>query len=171
VLVIALTIVVIDIPRGNPQWYREMYSAPGTEIAPPATGEEGTDITPIPMEESLMDVTGHTSEGQSTSEGFTITDVNTTQLSATLIWTDDIGDNDHFSLSLVYEGDSVETVSSTTGSVDLVFNAISVGEYQFIVTAMDCPGEVGILPVDRDNGNDWHLVASVTVMVYPEEEA
>ena len=170
VIVIGMTIAIIDIPRGNPQWFINTYDGPGASPPPGVGGEEEGDLTPLPVEESLLDVTGHTNEGQSTSVDFTIDDGNTTQIMAQLIWSDDIGNNDQFSMGLVYGGDTVDTVSSTTGSLELVCNSVSPGDYQFVVTAMDCPGEVEISPIDRDGGNEWHLVASVTVMSQSEEE-
>ena len=171
VIIVGMTVVVVDLPRGNPQWYRDMYGGPGASPPPGGGGGEEEDVTPLPVEVGLLDVMGDTNEGQSTSVDFTIDDGNTTQIMAQLIWTDDIGSNDQFSLGLVYEGDTVDTVSSTTGSLELVYNSVSVGEYQFVVTAMDCPGEVEISPIDRDSGNEWHLVASATVMSRTEEVA
>ncbi len=172
VVVIALTLTVADYPRGNPDWYHDYYYHDDDEEAGAGTGgtqEEGPAL--VPVEESLLSVTGYTAEGRSSTESFTIVDANTTQISAVLTWTDDIGDNDQFSLGLVFEGNNVETVSATTGSLELVYNLGATGDYELVVGAVDCPGSgLGISPVDRDGGNDWQLSASVTVLRISQEE-
>jgi hypothetical protein len=169
ILICALILVVVDLPQGSPDWYSDLFRGSGSG-APQDSGDQEPGTTPAPAEETLIETTGYTSEDQSSEEPFGIDDANTTEVHAILTWQDDYGDNDQFSLGLEYEGESVDTVSGTTGTLELRYTSVAVGEYSIVITAMDCPGQFTNVPVDRDDGNDWSLTVIVTRMVPQDEE-
>ena len=167
VAIVALILAVVDIPQGSPEWYENTFK-PYTGIpAGEVPGEEPETIL-VPVQEALLETSGYTTEGQSTEEPFSIDDANTTEIHAILTWQDDSGDNDQFGLSLLYEGESVVTVSDTRGTLELTYTRVAVGEYSVVITAMDCPGQFTNVPVDLDDGNDWSLTVTTVRMVEQE---
>jgi hypothetical protein len=120
-----------------------------------------------PEKKELVSKQGHTAEGASSDEPFTIEDKGTIEIHVTLEWTDDIGSNDVFSLTLKNATGEMGAESGNTGSLsanyDVEPGTDPIGEYTVTIDAVDCPGLVGPSPIDRDTGNDWTL--TVTIMV------
>lgn len=130
---------------------------------------DGTDTGPtVPtiIEEDLLSRSDYTSEGRSTPIDIEVPWSNVTQLTLDLQWTDDIGDNDEIELKIELEGDEVDSLSSTTGDISIRLTEVLPGNYTVIVTAVNCPGQIGPFPVDRDNGNDWALEIKAKREVY-----
>ena len=119
-----------------------------------------------PQEKELVSDQGHTAEGASSDVTFTIEDEGTTEIHVTLEWTDDIGNNDEFSLTLKNATGELGSESGNSGSlsVNYVVEPATgpVGDYTVAIDAVDCPGLVGPSPIDRDTGNDWTLTVSIT---------
>jgi len=121
-----------------------------------------------PQEKELVSDQGRTAEGGSSDVTFTIDDKGTTEIHVTLEWTDDIGSNDEFSLTLKNTTGELGAESGNSGSLSVNYivepGTGSVGDYTVTIDAVDCPGLVGASPVDRDTGNDWTLTVSITVL-------
>ena len=95
-----------------------------------------------------------------------------TAITAALTWTDDVGSNDVLRLSVVHNDTEVATEEGSTGSLTAEANAedggvdadgLLTGTFGVRVTAVDCPGRVGISPIDLDDGNQWLVVVTVTI--------
>jgi hypothetical protein len=159
VIIIFLILVSVDFIGGPPDWWTGRYgqkpSDTETGITPDIEGEDSFTI----VEETLLDISDTTQEGSSTNLEMTVLE-NTTSISLSLTWTDDLGSNDELELNVEFEGLTQQTMSSTSGSIVLSLTEPQAGAYSVTVSALDCPGNVGISPVDRDNGNDWTLSAT-----------
>jgi hypothetical protein len=122
-----------------------------------------------PEKKELVSKQGHTDEGASSDESFTIEDKGAIKIQATLQWTDDIGSNDEFSLTLKNATGEMGTDSGTSGSLTVNYDVEPgtdpMGDYTVTIVAVNCPGLVGASPIDRDTGNDWTL--TVSIMVQP----
>lgn len=118
-----------------------------------------------PQEVELVSDQGHTAEGTSSDETFTVEDKGTLEIHVTLEWTDDIGSNDEFSLTLKNASGELGAESGNSGSLSVNYivepGTGPVGDYTVTIEAVDCPGLVGPSPIDRDTGNDWTLTVSI----------
>ena len=151
-----------------PDWWMETYL--GIHEDEP-TGPNGNG-TLVKKEVQLLSEDGSTSEGATTEKTFDIEDPNTISIAVTLEWTDDIGSNDVLGLALSNESGELATDQGTSGSLAVSIDAPEgsetgegalVGGYTVSISAIDCPGMIGPLPVDRDTGNSWTLTVIVTV--------
>jgi hypothetical protein len=170
-LVVSMVVLLIlgiwasaDLPREPPEWFQYSYRLP-EEFEYPE--EPPSDTEPEIREESVLADSGYLTEGATTEIVFEITYEKLIELQITLQWTDDIGSNDEFELSIAYEDESPEGNSGTSGSIEITIRGGSPGNYTATITAVDCPGIVGPFPVDRDNGNDWELEVTATYEVIP----
>lgn len=140
----------------NPGW-----NAPAT---PPETKY-------VYEEQELLSIEGWTDEGATSDQGLGTLPENVTAVRAVLTWTDDIGSNDVLGLAIALNGTDMGTAEGTSGSLELEFDAnttgsggeLIIGDLGASVTAVRCPGRLGPLPVDLDNGNDWAFKVYVTV--------
>jgi len=132
-------------------------------------GQDGPSGGGTPEKKELVSKPGHTAEGASSDEPFTIEDKGTIKIQVTLEWTDDIGSNDEFSLTLKNATGEMGSESGNSGSLSVNYDVEPgtdpMGDYTVSIEAVDCPGLVGASPIDRDTGNDWTL--TVTIMVQP----
>lgn len=127
----------------------------------------GTEPTvPTIIEEDLLSRSDFTSEGSSTTIDIEVPWSNVTRLTLDLQWSDDIGTNDELELSIGLDGDELDSLSSTSGAITIKLTDPRPGNYTITVTAVDCPGQIGPLPMDRDNGNDWDLEVKAIREVY-----
>ena len=135
----------------------------------PSDGSDGPDGPddgdPVLEEEVLVDEAGYTSEGTTTELRFEVPWNKTIEISMTLDWSDDYGDNDEFELVLYLDGERVDGSSGTSGQLDLTQPSPSPGNYSVAISALDCPGRVGPSPIDIDDGNDWTLEVRATYEV------
>lgn len=138
---------------------------------PPTSTADGDGTGPGPteptiVEEDLLSRSDYTAEGASTRIDLEVPWSNVTLMTLELRWTDDIGSNDELELRVELEGDEVDGLASTTGEITIRVTNPQPGNYTITVTAIDCPGQIGPLPVDRDNGNGWDLEVKATREVY-----
>lgn len=128
-------------------------------------GGGGTE--PVMVDADILSRSGFTPEGGTNEETFFIPNEVVTEVSIELTWTDDIGDNDRFRLTVKHEGDEVGIDEGTSGvltaSLDDPVEGALFGNYSIEIEAVDCPGMVGPIPVDRDDGNTWDLQVKATV--------
>lgn len=131
-------------------------------------GGDGNGQTgPTFVEVDLLDTSGHTSEGATSQEDFESNYPVVTKVEVELTWTDDIGNNDEFRLTLFWEGAEEKTVQGTSGTLSLEIvsdpEGVYSGNFTVEIEAVDCPGVLDPIPMDRDNGNNWDLVVKATV--------
>lgn len=164
VLLVFSIYVVIDLPKGPPDWFRasnEMYE------------KDNRDDLESPLEEPMLEEvtlvtgTGHTGEGTTDDEDFEVQETTGVELRVSFEWTDDIGDNDEFEITLYLEDERVDGTSGRSGSLELTLTSPGPGNYTLSITAVDCPGMVGPFPVDRDYGNDWSVEIRLVYEVAP----
>lgn len=145
-----------------PAWYSK-----GQPTGNNNGGGGGNNTTDLPVEVEVLSRSAYTSEGQTTTVSFDLGARRVLELKATLTWTDDYGSNDDIGLALSNSSGEMDTTHGTGGSLDLDVKAPAggflLGPFEAKVTAINCPGLVGPLPVDRDNGNDWSLTVKATV--------
>jgi hypothetical protein len=107
---------------------------------------------------------GFTQEGTSTDLDLGEILENATKFRAVLVWNDDVGSNDVFNVAIRNNGTELASSQDSSGSIDLeTEDGFYNGTYSVVVTAVDCPGVVDIIPVDRDDGNSWSLKVFTTV--------
>lgn len=110
---------------------------------------------------------GYSAEGSATDAMFTVTEGNVIGVKVLLEWTDDIGSNDLLGLTLSNETKTLGSLEGTSGSLELSYTAVEgehlIGDHRVSVEAIDCPGMVGPLPVDRDGGNQWTLTVTIII--------
>jgi hypothetical protein len=131
------------------------------------------------ISEELDSKSGRTAEGETTSLEINIDILNITYIEFRLTWSDDIGDNDEFSLSVFGPAGFSDNAASDIGEIYLKIDvsdpetasngtAGGTGIWKVEIEAVDCPGLVSVGGFDRDNGNEWSLVTEVHYMV-PEQ--
>jgi hypothetical protein len=121
---------------------------------------------PVYVTRDVHSMSGHTDEGSTSQESFTIEHPYVRWVQVELYWSDDYGDNDELSLRLLYAGEEVGSVSGTSGPLAVEVedeNGTLTGEFTVEVTAIDCPGVIPSSPVDRDTGNNWNFVVQAEV--------
>ena len=113
-------------------------------------------------EVELAALSGHTDEGSSTNVDFTIEGSNIVGVLIVLEWTDDIGNNDQFTMTVIIGGQERATVSGATGRLELELNDTPAGDHSVVVEATKCPGLFGrrLTKLDLDRGNDWALTVT-----------
>ena len=122
---------------------------------------------PVLQDEVLLDKSGYTSEGSSSNERFEVPWTSTTELSITLDWNDDYGNNDEFEMVLSLEGEEVDRTSGTSGTLTIDQDGPGQGNYTVTITAVDCPGQFTSSQFDRDTGNDWSIEVKAVHEVVP----
>lgn len=116
------------------------------------------------VEVETFGLDGFTQEGASTDIDLGELLENATKIRAELTWQDDIGSNDVLRLALKNNGSEMASSEDASGSIGLETDDGSYnGTHSVVVTAVDCPGVVDIIPVDRDDGNSWSLKVFTTV--------
>jgi len=129
--------------------------------------DPGTNGTAEPVTIEVLSQDGQTSEGASSTVNVDVEQPGLLKLTVVLTWTDDIGSNDELGLSVSNATGELDTTEGTSGSLELVLSAPDgehlLGPFEVKVSAINCPGRVGPLPVDMDNGNSWSL--KVTALV------
>jgi hypothetical protein len=139
-------------------------------------GTEDDEISPSDEEEEepvfifdqaeVLSTSGHTSEGGTSTEVLDLDYPKVKHIEVRLSWTDDHGNNDNFKVTLLRDGTTIRSEEGDTGTITLSEEdpegALN-GSYEVQIEALDCPGAVGGLPIDRDDGNSWDL--SVTAEV------
>jgi hypothetical protein len=126
-----------------------------------ASGQTAVNVpvpsVPEPMGPVTLPFSGNTAEGKSTGvDGGRLPAV-ACAINATLQWTDDYGSNDDFRLELLVNGTVEGMQEGTTGQLVVSIAGAFNGTLSARVTAVSCPGVVGISPIDRDSGNSWQL--------------
>jgi hypothetical protein len=136
--------------------------------------EEGWYDDPTPPVKTLVEVQtlgidGWTDEGATSDQDLGALPVNSTKIRAELTWQDDHGSNDVLRLTIINNDTEAISTEGSGGSLELEYSegeeVIMEGGYGVQVTAVSCPGRVGVGPVDLDTGNDWTLRVHVTVIV------
>jgi hypothetical protein len=128
-------------------------------------GDDGWNATPVDIE--VESTTGRTNEGQTRDQAFALDYYQVTDIEVTLTWTDDYGNNDLFSVTLLWEGEEESSEQADSGTIILSVNDADGGyngNFTVEITAIDCPGRVTASPVDLDDGNDWELQVTATVI-------
>ena len=138
----------------------EMYAKPEEE------DEEngGNETAPIIIDIEVLSTNGQTSEGQTSTETFDLVYTMVTQVEIGLVWTDDYGNNDEFRVVLEWEGEEIDSDSSTSGNIYLRVtdepDGGLIGNFTVRIEAVNCPGIIGPF---IDNGNTWQLVVNAKV--------
>ena len=153
-----LTLILISMFITDAINVPEDFVAPMTR--PSGPGDEPPP-EPVIVEETLLERSGYTSEGTSTEEAFEIQWEKVVEMTLILTWSDDYGNNDEFEVSLEYEGDEIERTSDTTGKIEIVTAEGLPGNYNVVITAVNCPGRINTPFGNMDGGNDWDLSVSV----------
>ena len=144
-----------DAASGPTEIFKETY---GPRTADDILGPDGPgNGEPVIEEEVLLDESGYTSEGTTTEADFEVPWNTTIEITVTLDWSDDYGDNDELELVLYLEGERVDRVSGTSGHLEMRQGGPSSGNYTVAISALDCPGRVTPSPIDLDEGNAWAL--------------
>ena len=121
------------------------------------------------VEEQTFSVDGWTDEGTTSDQDLGPLPVNSTMIRAELSWQDDYGSNDILRLAIMLNDTEVVSTEGTGGALEVEYSegeeVILTGQYGVQVTAVSCPGRVGVGPVDLDTGNDWSLGVYVTTIV------
>jgi hypothetical protein len=159
-LMIFMVIGVEACTGPAPQWYIEDLES---ELQNLADQNETVGTEKV----SLTSEDGRTVEGGSSEVQLDMGTYVVFEIDVRLAWTDDFGDNDEFGLSLLHDGDVVDETSGSSGTLEISYStgteAVPPGNYSVEVAALDCPGVVGMFPVDRDDGNDWSLDVDIVV--------
>jgi len=117
---------------------------------------------------TILTLGGTTSEGQTTPVEFAI-NTSAAWITATLEWTDDIGSNDDFGITLKMGSNELASDHSTSGKASVTVRAEEsgnlTGAFTIEVKAINCPGMVAGSPIDRDSGNSWGLTVEGSVAV------
>jgi hypothetical protein len=131
----------------------------------PQDGEDNK--TKSTFEVEILSISEFTAEGGSTDVDMDFEQENALEINIVLEWSDDIGSNDEFKLTLSNSSGEVDSDQGSSGSLSIRYSPGSgmslVDKYTITVEAVDCPGIVGIVPVDRDGGNDWTLTTTAVV--------
>lgn len=112
---------------------------------------------------------GLTTEGSSSQESFELMQERVEEINIQLSWTDDIGSNDKFRLSLIRDDEVLRMNEGDTGSITISISdplGGLNGSFIVLIEAIDCPGVVNGAPIDRDNGNDWQIFADAKVSTF-----
>jgi hypothetical protein len=163
VMMLLVIVVVEPVDMKPPDWWvKAAHKSNGT------SPQNGGNTTPQRKEVEVLSKTGHTSEGSTTTIELEMKDPKAVELTVTLEWTDDIGSNDEFGLKISNETGDLESDQGTTGTLTVKVSAQGgngglAGNFTISITAINCPGLVGPLPVDRDTGNDWSIAAKMVV--------
>jgi len=158
VAVILLAFALVDAGGSPPTWFHDTYfPPPPPEPSPPSRR----------VEVSLLDEQGHTAEDASSEVALEVVWTDVIEVRAVLAWVDDIGSNDEFELTLLYQGEELDSVSGTQGSLEISTNRTLAGNYTVLVKALSCPGVLEPIPFDRDTGNDWTLEVIAVRSVQP----
>jgi hypothetical protein len=130
-------------------------------------GGPGTNQTVEPVTVDVLSKDGQTSEGSSTPVNVDVEQPGLLKLTVKLTWVDDIGSNDEFGLAISNETGELDTTQGTSGSLEIVLSAPDdgylEGPFEVKVSALNCPGRIGPLPVDMDSGNSWTLTVTALV--------
>lgn len=138
----------------------------GSAQSPDDDGD-GPPQPPTPVEIEVLSTTGHTSEQSTSEEAFALRYAQVLSIEVILSWVDDYGDNDEFGLRLLWEGSEEGSAQGSSGTLVIEVSDDEgpyVGNFTVEIAALDCPGQIGPLPRDRDDGNDWDLVVRATVI-------
>jgi hypothetical protein len=143
------------------------HASNAADLTPP--GEPGYTYE----EEELCALSGHTDEDSSTNVDFVIEGSNIVGVLVVLEWTDDIGNNDQFTLTVLIGGQERAAVSGATGRLELEINDTPAGDHSIVVEATKCPGLFGrrLTKLDLDRGNDWALTVTGMSKAPLDEEA
>jgi len=139
--------------------------SPTTQAQPPGNNQHQNQTQNLTTGE-VLSRSGYTNEGQSSEEDFGLGFQLVTMVKVELMWTDDYGSNDDFSIELKREGQSLDKAQGSTGDLTVQVTAKTgdnlAGNFTAVITCVSAPGLIGPLPVDRDNGNAWDLKATAT---------
>lgn len=149
----------------------EAASFEGSSSSSTSSGPGGSQTAPrfeIQTVEVLNEM-GQTTEGGYSETGFTLTQAAIEHVFLKLTWSDDLGNNDVFRITLMFKGQVLKSQEGSSGVIDLDISTLDMdepqGDYAVSIEAVDCPGAVEGVPVDRDSGNDWNLVVSARLSV------
>lgn len=151
-----------------PDWWMDAVT-PNDDGGQP--GQDGN-VSLVRTEVQLVQATSYTNEGSTTEKTFEVDDPYAVEMTVTLVWSDDYGSNDELGLTLSNDAGELGSEQGTAGSLTVKYNAPGdaksgdgslVGNYTVSVEAINCPGLIGPLPVDRDNGNSWTLTVTLVV--------
>lgn len=163
VLMLLFAVAAEDPEQEPPEWYVERFDDGGGGQDDPKDDVTETRTDPI------FSKGGFTSEGGVTEEVFQVDEDGSLEIEVLLTWTDDIGNNDNFRMSLSNSSGEIGYIEGTAGSlaIDVVAEQAGdlIGEYTVTVEALDCPGLMGPIPIDRDSGNDWTIDVILTYEV------
>jgi hypothetical protein len=145
-----------NIQIGDPIPPKPQYPPPDTPIV---VVNETVDVLSVP---------GTTNEGQTSTEGFTLDYDYVYQISVSLTWTDDYGNNDRFRVTLYLEGNALGSAEGDSGAASFTVTdneePVLNGTFSLEIEAVDCPGRAGgAIPVDLDSGNTWELFVDARV--------
>jgi hypothetical protein len=168
-MILVLMIVVVGEGPGQtpPDWYLE-----DIEAGQDGDGDGNDNVTMVRKEIELFTDEGWTGEGAAAGKSFDIEDEDAIGLIVEVHWVDDVGDNDEMGLSLENESGQLVMDQGTSGSLRIEYEVQEgealAGEFAYMVHAIDCPGRIGTIPIDMDDGNDWTV--TVTLVIEVEEE-
>jgi hypothetical protein len=137
---------------------------PPSLITPATSGTISPSPSPSPSgprEPLSLAFSGYTAEGQTDELSAGVIPANATVINATFYWTDDYGNNDDFRLELLVNGTVVGEDEGTTGMLSVSAGGSPNATLSALITAVRCPGVVASSPVDRDNGNSWHMTIEI----------
>ena len=158
-----LFIAAAEDPRADPpDWYEISYYMPQLQ-------EDDNGTTPkVRTEIELESTNGQTQEGGTTNVDIEVDHEGAIGLIVELVWTDDVGDNDELGISISNGTEELDSSQGTSGQLRLELSSDVegglMGDYAITISAIDCPGMVGPIPVDRDDGNSWSLTVTMVVM-------
>ena len=155
-MLIMFSFYLFDVTNGSSEFYQNSADVPGQEeLSDPNEPER------ILIEDILVQRTGFTEEGSSSHVDIKIPWTDVVEIRAVLQWTDDLGSNDELGLSIELEGRELTRSSSTSGNIELTSPETPNGNYNMVIRALSCPGQVDPAPMDRDTGNEWSLEVTV----------
>jgi len=140
-----LFIAAAEDPKADPpEWYDISNYIPQVQ-------DDDDNDTKVRKEIELESMNGQTSEGGSTDVDIVVEHEGVIGLIVQLEWTDELDSSQGTSGQLL-----LDLSSDVVGEL--------MGDYTITVSAIDCPGMVGPIPVDRDTGNSWSLTVTMVVM-------
>jgi hypothetical protein len=137
---------------------------PASVLPPAQSGTISPSPSPTPSgprEPVSLPFSGYTPEGQTTEVVAGLIPANATVINATFYWTDDYGNNDDFRVELLVNGTVAGEDEGTTGMLSVSAGGSPNATLSALITAVRCPGVVASSPVDRDNGNSWHMTIEI----------
>ena len=157
-----LFIAAAEDPKADPpDWFTISYYHPDLE-------QDDDNDTKVRTEIEIESMNGQTTEGQTTDVDIVIDHEGVIGLVILLEWTDDLGDNDEIGLSISNGTGEEDSTQGTSGHLSLELSSDLegglMGDHTITISAIDCPGLVGPIPMDRDVGNTWSLTVTMVVM-------